>query len=86
VKSSSVWLAAIAFLGVLALGYSALSLANQLKHNAVLLADRQSELAARILTTAITREARRSSAIASGPADEPGGITAVTAARIPAPG
>ncbi len=57
-KSSSVWLAAIAFLGVLALGYSALSLANQLKHNAVLLADRQSELAARILTTAITRDMR----------------------------
>jgi signal transduction histidine kinase len=57
-KSSSVWLAAIAFLGVLALGYSALSLADQLKHNALLLADRQSELAARILTTAITRDMR----------------------------
>ena len=58
VTSSSVWLAAIAFLGVFALGYSAVSLANQLKHNAVLLADRQSELAARILTTAVTRDMR----------------------------
>jgi signal transduction histidine kinase len=58
VKSSSVWVAAIAFLGVLALGYSALSLAGQLKHNALLLADRQSELAARILTAAVTRDMR----------------------------
>ena len=58
VKSWSVWLAAIACLGVLALGYSALALANQLKHNALLLADRQSELAARILTAAITRDMR----------------------------
>ena len=58
VKSSPVWLAAISFLGVLALGYSALSLADQLKRNALLLADRQSELAARILTTAITRDMR----------------------------
>ena len=58
VNSSSNWLAAIACLGVLALGYSALSLANQLKHNAMLLADRQSELAAGILTAAITRDMR----------------------------
>ncbi len=58
VRSSSFWLVAIAFLGVLALGYSALSLAKQLKRNAVLLADRQSELAARILTAGITRDMR----------------------------
>src|SRR5204863_8946453 len=57
-RSSSVWLAATAFVGVLALGYSALWLADQLEHNALLLADRQSELAARILTTAITRDMR----------------------------
>jgi signal transduction histidine kinase len=58
IRSSSAWLAAFAFLGVMALGYSALSLAEQLRYNAVLLADRQSELAARILATAITRDMR----------------------------
>jgi signal transduction histidine kinase len=58
VTSSSAWLGAIAFLGVLAVAYAALSLADQLRHNALLLADRQIELAARILTTAITRDMR----------------------------
>ena len=56
--SWSVWLAAIALAGVLALGFAALRLASQLEHNALLLADRQIELAARILTSAITRDMR----------------------------
>jgi signal transduction histidine kinase len=58
VTSWSVWLAAVALAGVLALGFAALWLASQLEHNALLLADRQSELAARILTSAITRDMR----------------------------
>jgi signal transduction histidine kinase len=56
--SWSVWLAVVALGGVLALGYAALRLASQLEDNALLLADRQSELAARILTSAITRDMR----------------------------
>jgi signal transduction histidine kinase len=58
VTSWSVWLAAVALAGVLALGFAALWLASQLEHNALLLADRQSELAARILTSAVTRDMR----------------------------
>jgi signal transduction histidine kinase len=64
-----VWLAALAFLGVLAVGYSALSLAAQLRHNALLLADRQSELAARILATAVTRDMRGAQANVLGGAE-----------------
>jgi signal transduction histidine kinase len=58
VTSWSVWLAAVALAGVLALGFAALWLASQLEHNVLLLADRQSELAARILISAITRDMR----------------------------
>jgi len=56
--SWSLWLAVVALGGVFALGYAALWLATELEHNARLLADRQSELAARILTTAVTRDMR----------------------------
>src|SRR5262245_50125936 len=56
--SWSVWMAVVGLGGVFALGYAALWLASELQHNALLLADRQSELAARILTSAITRDMR----------------------------
>src|SRR5262245_6793630 len=57
-SSWSLWLAVVALGGVFTLGYAALWMASELDENARLLADRQSELAARILTTAITRDMR----------------------------